>query len=64
MGGLWGNVALAEERIKDNGPRELRILEKEWFICWSLGSNLVREENDRRLISKDMSGQEIVRLRL
>lgn len=59
-GRLWGNVVLPEERIKDSEARELRILKREWFICWSLGSNLDKEENDRRLVSKNMS-QEIVR---
>lgn len=27
--GLWGNVVLPEDRIKDNGRRELRILARE-----------------------------------
>lgn len=44
MGRLWGNVVLPEERIKDSGAGELRVLAREWLICWSLGSSLGREE--------------------
>lgn len=49
---LWGNVVLPEERIKDGGSRELRVLARDRSMCWSLGSKLEREEDDRTLTSK------------